>query len=115
MSDKPNCYECKWRGTIPGTAHSCCKHPASGTDGVDAFGGMMAMFASVGRVPPVIGAKAAALLDVTGNLRGIRSGWFNWPFHFDPTWLETCNGYTPKGGDENAATATVRDGVSSVR
>ena len=23
---KPNCYKCKYRGDIPGDAHSCCKN-----------------------------------------------------------------------------------------
>jgi hypothetical protein len=25
--DKPNCYECKHRGEVPGSAHSSCNHP----------------------------------------------------------------------------------------
>ena len=29
---------------------------------------------------------------VTGNTHGIRHGWFNWPYNFDPMWLESCNG-----------------------
>lgn len=24
MTNKPNCYKCEHRGTIPGDAHSCC-------------------------------------------------------------------------------------------
>lgn len=24
---KPDCYKCKYRGNLPGDAHSCCKHP----------------------------------------------------------------------------------------
>ena len=24
---KPGCYECVYRGTIPGDCHSCCNHP----------------------------------------------------------------------------------------
>jgi len=34
--------------------------------------------------------------DVTGNPVGIRHGWFEWPFNFDPTWLSSCNGFQPK-------------------
>jgi len=25
--EKPNCYECKHRGEVPGSAHSSCNHP----------------------------------------------------------------------------------------
>jgi hypothetical protein len=53
---------------------------------------MMAIFASVGRVAPVIGPEAKEL-NVTGHPHGIQNGWFNWPFNFDPVWLESCNGF----------------------
>ena len=60
MAKKPDCYECKFRGTIPGDAHSSCSN-----------------------------RKA----NVEGNNYGIRSGWFLWPFNFDPVWLESCDGF----------------------
>lgn len=25
MRNGPDCYKCKWRGEVPGSAHSCCK------------------------------------------------------------------------------------------
>lgn len=31
--------------------------------------------------------------NVTGNPHGLRKGWFNWPFNFDPTWLTSCDGF----------------------
>lgn len=27
--EKPNCYECKYRGNIPGDCHSCCTNLSS--------------------------------------------------------------------------------------
>lgn len=66
---KPDCYKCKYRGTVPGDAHSSCKHPKS--------------------------------IKVKGNIFGIRSGWFNHPFNFDPCWLEECNGFERRNKDEN--------------
>lgn len=56
--EKPNCYECKYRGTIPGDCHSCCSN---------------------------FNAK------VLGHAHGIKSGWFYWPFNFDPVWLISCD------------------------
>ncbi len=58
--ETPNCYECKYRGTIPGDCHSTCSN------------------------------KKAI---VQGNEHGIKSGWFFWPFNFDPVWLEKCDGF----------------------
>ena len=59
----PDCYECKYRGEIPGDCHSCCSNKQA---------------------------------KVVGNEHGKRSGWFFWPFNFDPTWLEECDGFGKK-------------------
>lgn len=90
---RPNCYECKYRSRIAGSAHSSCKHPACGNP--DPMDEAMAIFASVGRTAPVIGS-AAITLGIEGNAHGIRSGWFNWPYNFDPVWLKSCNGFEQK-------------------
>lgn len=55
----------------------------------------MAIFASVGRVEPVIGPSFADL-GIQGNAHGIKKGWFNWPWNFDPVWLDSCSGFEPK-------------------
>ena len=41
---------------------------------------------------------------VSGNITGIRCGWFMWPLNFDPTWLEICDGFTT---DEEAKNAPI--------
>ena len=60
---KPNCYECKYRGEVEGSAHSSCEYPK------------------------------CSVLNVKGDPYGIRGGWFNHPLNFDPVWLEECNGF----------------------
>ena len=90
---KPNCYKCKYRGTVPGDAHSSCKHPSAKSSAEDPMLQLMAIFASVGRVSPLQGAND---LNIKGNPHGVKNGWFNWPWNFDPTWLENCDGYTEK-------------------
>ena len=62
---RPNCYKCKYRRDLSGDAHSKC-------------------------VARLIFKKE---ISVKGNLIGIRRGWFNYPFNFDPTWLEECDGF----------------------
>ncbi len=69
MSEKPNCYDCKHRGSIPGDAHSKCKHPDPDS------------------------------LDIEGHEHGKKHGWFYWPVNFDPTWLLRCDGFEVKTGD----------------
>lgn len=103
---KPNCYNCKHRGDLPGDAHSCCRHPKN--DGVmnDPLAQLFAIFASVGRVPAI---NAETGLHVVGDPHGIRNGWFNWPMNFDPIWLVSCDGFAQKGGSHEK---TKRDPVS---
>lgn len=89
MSDKPNCYECKWRGEVPGDAHSCCNHPLLTTKDSNPFGAM---------VQALTGGfnNAAKELNIKGNAHGIKMGWFFWPANFDPVWLESCTGFEQK-------------------
>ena len=91
---KPDCYECKYRRNVPGDAHSCCKHPLLGDINDNPLAQMLGMFASVGRVPPI--QAGIDKLGIKANYHGIKMGWFNFPFNFDPTWLEECNGFEGK-------------------
>lgn len=76
MNDKPNCYECKHRGRVAGSAHSECRHP-------DANLGL---------------SSDVSLHDmgIRAKKHGIDKGWFYWPYNFDPVWLMSCNGFTEK-------------------
>ena len=96
MKNKPNCYHCKHRGTIPGDAHRCCKHPDLKKVTDDPFSGMMAMFASVGRIPPVDVQAISKDFGIVADTTGVRRGWFVWPFSFDPVWLKNCDKFEIK-------------------
>lgn len=62
------CYGCQFRMDIPGDAHSMCA---------------VGIFQAQGRIKDVI--------QVSGSTHGTRSGWFAWPYNYDPVWLESCN------------------------
>ena len=70
-------------------------HPSTQAVSDDPLIELLAIFASSGRTPPM---RADTGLNVQGHPTGIRNGWFNWPFNFDPTWLQSCDGFTPKEG-----------------
>ncbi len=94
MIEKPDCYKCKWRGSVAGSAHSSCKHPEAGTeDKGNNMAELLSMLAHRGATPTTTGASK---LEIQCHPHGRRSGWFNWPFNFDPVWLTNCNGFTPK-------------------
>lgn len=89
---KPDCYKCKWKGEVIGSAHISCHHPSFGEINDNPLLQMLGILSSVRRVPatkilPQTGIK------VIGDPVGIRRGWFNHPFNFDPTWLVSCNGF----------------------
>lgn len=84
------CFQCKYRTSIPGDAHSRCQHPKLSS--ADPLEEVIAVFASVGRINPVV-SEAAVELGIKANPRGVKKGWFNWPWNFDPAWLENCNGF----------------------
>ncbi|MBC8458076.1 MAG: hypothetical protein H8D67_08795 [Deltaproteobacteria bacterium] len=85
---KFNCYQCKYRGTIPGDAHSRCNHPEVSQDDNE-FGALVEMLQGKNK-------GAMGKLGIKGHPQGIRAGWFSWPANFDPTWLLNCDGFEPK-------------------
>ena len=84
--EKPNCYNCVHRGSVPGDAHSCCLHPKTGMKDMDVMGGLVSLI--VGET-----AGAAKELGIRADAHGVRSGWFYWPANFDPVWLQECKGF----------------------
>lgn len=75
---KPDCYKCKYKGSVSGSAHSSCNHPDAKR--------MIDMI--MNSIEP-----EEVKLKVRADQYGIDSGWFNFPFNFDPVWLEECNGF----------------------
>ena len=73
---KYNCYKCKHKGTVVGSAHSSCNYPGTSSRFMD-FGSMKN-------------------IEIKGDPHGIKMGWFIWPINFDPVWLTNCNGFEQK-------------------
>jgi len=90
---RPDCYNCKYIGDVPGSAHNRCLHPSVSAHGSSALDEVNAILASVGRVAPV---SIDTGLNIKGSEWGIRKGWFNWPYNFDPVWLENCDGFVAR-------------------
>ena|SRR3990167_397434 len=86
---KPDCYECKYRGEVAGSAHSCCLHPKCKSVNENSLLNILSILGGVrGGVPPL-----PTGLKIKGNPHGIANGWFNHPINFDPVWLEECDGF----------------------
>lgn len=86
---KADCYKCEYRGTVLGSCHSSCKHPAIvGKDGNE-FGALVQLLRGEFN-------EAIDHLKIKAHAHGVRSGWFMWPANFDPVWLENCDGFKVK-------------------
>jgi len=100
---KPDCYKCRHRREIPGNAHTRCVHPKAGGDKEqDPLIEIMGIMAGAHRFTPF--SVGTDNLGIKGSPYGIRNGWFVWPLNFDPVWLESCNGFSPKGRKVHADT-----------
>ena len=88
---KVDCSTCKWKRNNPGTRHIRCNHPSLNEISTDPALSLMGILASVGRVAPFMFNSKE--LNIKANPVGVKRGWFNFPFNFDPTWLENCDGY----------------------
>ena len=90
------CFKCIYRRDVPGSAHSQCKHPDIGER--NPMSELISMLGGVRSVPMgLLVEKGALKLNIKGSAHGIAKGWFNWPYNFDPVWLENCDGFKARG------------------
>lgn len=82
MNAGRSCYQCKYRGSVPGDAHSCCHYPGNDT-------GIAGMLSEGNLIN-------AVRLGIRAESHGVKNGWFFWPMNFDPVWLTNCDGFEYK-------------------
>jgi len=89
--DRPDCYKCQHRETVPGSCHSRCRHPAFNAANAHPLGELLALLGK-----RLVARALSEAITVMGHPQGIKNGWFNHPFNFDPVWLVECTGFEPK-------------------
>ncbi len=92
------CYQCKFRGTVPGSAHSSCTVIRKLGEGMEE--------ANIAALEVAFMTGHAKLSTTTENgeeedaiklnPHGVKNGWANWPFDFDPVWVEKCDVFVDK-------------------
>jgi len=87
--EKPDCYKCKWRGEVKGSAHSCCNHPKV-IKNKDSLIKLLMTAQDISKF------QMGAGLKIKADEYGIKKGWFIYPYNFDLVWLEECNGFEKK-------------------
>jgi hypothetical protein len=85
-----DCYNCKFRGTVAGSAHSSCNVIRSSGDEKSR------------ELELLLAAGSVRLTDgednpmVKLNPHGIKNGWAMWPLDFDPVWVDDCKFFNQK-------------------
>jgi len=92
-SNQGICFACTHQGDLLRSYHICCRHPlvVRALDQANPDPRLSAMAA--GRVGLTFWCPNP--LNVAGSGHGIMHGWFDWPWNFDPIWLESCDGFEP--------------------
>lgn len=84
MSKKThNCYDCKYRREVVGSAHSACAYleeKTSDKGNAKLFGILLAF-----------GETKVRGIDL--HPQGVAGGWASWPIKFDPVWVTRCDYY----------------------
>lgn len=88
--ERNKCYNCKYRGTVPGSAHSSCKALDVDVEPHERF--ILAHLLGTGEL------KLSGPLHIDPT--GIRGGWAYWPINFDPVWIVGCKLFKSKINEE---------------
>lgn len=80
-----NCYKCKFRGNVAGSAHSRCNLISSLDEPKSSE---LEFLLSTGVYELVDKNTNEPLVKL--NQHGVKNGWAMWPINFDPVWVESC-------------------------
>lgn len=87
--NKQSCYNCKFIGTLPGSAHSRCNLIRETSQKES---GTMELMLAMKQVSLINEETKEELVQL--NPHGVKNGWATWPIDFDPIWVERCVFYT---------------------
>lgn len=91
-----NCHECKHCRNLPFDAHNSCGHPVL-SNGLEWLAALSVH--TTAEFKP---------FGLSVSEHGLRNGWANWPINFDPVWVNSCNQFQAKGGEEHEENAEQR-------
>lgn len=92
-----NCWNCKYKGEVPGSAHICCNHPVVEIDQLKMIMLLQLAKGIYYENPTHIKLtnkdteKEHNFIEISEQ--GFKGGWASYPINFDPTWIEKCMGY----------------------
>lgn len=91
MEKEKNCYSCKFRGTVPGSAHSSCRMIRETTSDKEKAMELELLLSTGGYQLTIKDKETGAERPLVSlNEHGVKNGWAAWPLNFDPVWVEDC-------------------------
>ena len=93
---KPDCYQCEYHKPLGHKGRIGCFQPK--VRGLRRMSSEDTMWGILGTLEglPIAASNLSFLFGITINLEGMLKGEFRWPFNYDPTWLEACDGFKQK-------------------
>jgi hypothetical protein len=85
-----NCYNCKHRGTVPGSAHSSCTLVGDQTKQLLLF----FQYLKGDRIMLKDKTTEEVIPLLKLDPHGVKEGWANWPIDFDPVWVSECQAFS---------------------
>lgn len=73
-----NCHDCRFSKNIPGDCHIACGALIN-----DKAASLLAIHLMIGNYNCV-----KETMGISFNPHGVQSGWCNFPFNYDPVWIE---------------------------
>jgi hypothetical protein len=101
--EKPNCYACQFRHSIPGDAHSECRAPGSSV--LRSMDFMVKALAAPPEGDLVVAfdkGPGGPAMTIGFDVYGVQQGYAIWPLNFDPLWLKQCTAFSPKVATDDA-------------
>lgn len=114
------CNTCKHKGSVPGSAHSCCNHPVlEEVSGIGLEPLLIMAALKMNKNPLRIGVNftdkdSGEKISVPiqeWNERGLEMGWVLYPVNFDPVWLEHCFMHSEIGNIRNKTDENIPDQI----
>jgi len=96
-----SCYKCRFRGEVPGSAHSRCRVITENTSNKERAMELEILLAShqvemtvKDTGDPSVFTREEPVVKL--NEHGVKNGWAAWPLDFDPIWVQDCRFFTEK-------------------
>lgn len=88
-----DCFSCIHKDFVPGSTHVICRHPFNDRIFKSRQGMIILLQLATKGFTVQLTPKE---LNLKLNSSGIKGGWCNYPFDFDPIWIENCDGFEEK-------------------